>query len=119
LTESIKKGRIITTFLIKNQTEIGKQHIIKTASSRNSINSIIMEYSDDTTNTPINLKARQHHPASNMLSGGDRNNIFDSSNTNSQSNNMMNSNSRMSQSYGGLDHSSSFLLRQGILPPAT
>ena len=78
-----------------------------------------MEYSDDTNSTSINLNDRQQqHPAnSNNVSGNS--DIFDSTNTNSQSM-MMSSSSRMSQSYGGLDNSSSsFLLRQGILPPST
>ena len=85
-----------------------------------------MEYSDDTNSTSIHLNDRQQqHPANsnNMISNvsGNSNNIFDTSstNTNSQQSMMMGS-SRMSQSYGGLDNSSSsFLLRQGILPPST
>ena len=80
-----------------------------------------MEYSDDTKSTSIHLNDRQQqHPAnsnSNMISSSGNSNIFDSTNTNSQQSMM--SSSRMSQSYGGLDNSSSFLLRQGILPPST
>ena len=80
-----------------------------------------MEYSDDTNSTSIHLNDRQRqHPANsnNMISGNS--NIFDSSSTNTNSQSMMMGSSRMSQSYGGLDNSSSsFLLRQGILPPST
>ena len=78
-----------------------------------------MEYSEDTNSTPINLNDRQQqHPAnSNNVSGNS--NIFDTSSTNTNSQQSMMSSSRMSQSYGGLDNSSSFLLRQGILPPST
>ena len=79
-----------------------------------------MEYSDDTNSTSIHLNDRQQqHPAnSNNVSGNS--NIFDTSSTNTNSQSMMMSSSRMSQSYGGLDNtSSSFLLRQGILPPST
>ena len=80
-----------------------------------------MEYSDDTNSTSIHLNDRQQqHPAnSNNVSGNS--NIFDTSSTNTNSQSMMmSSSSRMSQSYGGLDNSSSsFLLRQGILPPST
>ena len=79
-----------------------------------------MEYSDDTNSTSINLNDRQQqHPAnSNNVSGNS--NIFDTSGTNTNSQSMMMGSSRMSQSYGGLDNSSSsFLLRQGILPPST
>ena len=79
-----------------------------------------MEYHSDDTNTSIHLNDRQQqHPAnSNNVSGNS--NIFDTSSTNTNSQSMMMGSSRMSQSYGGLDNSSSsFLLRQGILPPST
>ena len=80
-----------------------------------------MEYSDDTNSTSIHLNDRQQqHPANSNNVSGDSN-IFDTSstNTNSQQSMIMGC-SRMSQSYGGLDNSSSsFLLRQGILPPST
>ena len=81
-----------------------------------------MEYSDDTNSTSIHLNDRQQqHPANSNNVSGNSNAIFDTSNTNTNSQSMMmSSSSRMSQSYGGLDNSSSsFLLRQGILPPST